>query len=276
MYPWIMQINYRQKVLVALRKALRPLANVLINVGIGYREFAELAKGAYVGVATDHYGIRGKPTNVSRVSAMTGLTRKEVKRLREKLADDDSVLLEETVPAAEVLNRWHDDAEFLDEYGQPLLLPINGPGLSFSALVAKSTGDIPPGAILVVLERAEAVVENDDGLVRAVKRYFIPADVEEQLERALAHAARGLFTNLNHNLIENPENAWIERVSFARNVRQGDLGKIRKICHQRGQDFVEAINEVFTAYESLNPEDNIEPDSKVVGMGVYFFEREPD
>jgi hypothetical protein len=79
-----MQDTAKNNVLSALLKALRPIARFLMKSGIGYREFAEISKSAFVDVATSDYGLRGRPTNISRVAVMTGLTRKEVKRLREK------------------------------------------------------------------------------------------------------------------------------------------------------------------------------------------------
>ena len=68
---------------------LKPIARILLRYGIGFREFAEVAKSAFVDVATAEYGIRGRPTNISRVAVMTGLTRKEVRRLRDQLQDAD-------------------------------------------------------------------------------------------------------------------------------------------------------------------------------------------
>ena len=59
------------------------ICRLLLRHEIGFREFSDLAKAAFVQVATEDYGIRGRPTNISRVAVMTGLTRKEVKRLRD-------------------------------------------------------------------------------------------------------------------------------------------------------------------------------------------------
>ena len=81
-----MEDNSKNRVLAALLKALRPVARILMKAGVGYREYAESSKSAFVEVATSDYGLRGRPTNISRGSVMTGLTRKEVKRLRDKIA----------------------------------------------------------------------------------------------------------------------------------------------------------------------------------------------
>ena len=67
----------------ALHTMLRPLVRILLRNGIAYGSFAELAKKTYVEVAFEDFAPEGKKQTVSRVSALTGLTRKEVKRLLE-------------------------------------------------------------------------------------------------------------------------------------------------------------------------------------------------
>ncbi|MCZ6809330.1 MAG: DUF6502 family protein, partial [Proteobacteria bacterium] len=63
-----MKDNIQRQILDALLVALRPLARALLRAGIGYREFAEISKTAFVGIATKDYGLRGRPTNISRVA----------------------------------------------------------------------------------------------------------------------------------------------------------------------------------------------------------------
>ena len=76
-----MQDNIQRQILDAFFVILRPIAKILLRCGIGFREFVEVAKAAFVDVASSDYGLRGRPTNISRVAVMTGLTRKEVRRL---------------------------------------------------------------------------------------------------------------------------------------------------------------------------------------------------
>src|ERR1700745_4363872 len=72
-------------VMAATRQWLRPLVHVLIRCGITWREFAEVARTAYVEVATTQFGKRGRPTNVSRTAVLTGLSRREVRVQRERI-----------------------------------------------------------------------------------------------------------------------------------------------------------------------------------------------
>src|SRR6202049_2906026 len=71
------------QVLAAARQWLKPLVHVLVRCGVTWKDFAELAKTAYVEVATEQFGKRGRLTNVSRTAVLTGLARREVRKQRE-------------------------------------------------------------------------------------------------------------------------------------------------------------------------------------------------
>ncbi len=109
-----MKDSIQQKILAALLLVLRQLAKALLNAGISYREFAEISKTAFVDVATENYGLRGRPTNISRVAVMTGLTRKEVRRIRDRSAAGNETVIEKQTPMSHILHRWFTDEDFLD------------------------------------------------------------------------------------------------------------------------------------------------------------------
>ena len=122
-----MQDRIQTQVLKALLAALRPVAKMLLRNGIGYREFNEISKSAFVDVATKDYGLRGRPTNISRVAVMTGLTRKEVRRIRDKIDSGDEAVVSRSTPLGAVLSTWYTQNDFLDEDGRPMLkVPVNG------------------------------------------------------------------------------------------------------------------------------------------------------
>ena len=60
------------------RQILRPLASMLLKCGMTWKEFSDISKSVFVEAATEEFGIDGRPTNVSRVSILTGISRKEV------------------------------------------------------------------------------------------------------------------------------------------------------------------------------------------------------
>jgi hypothetical protein len=267
-----MQDTAKNNVLSALLKALRPIARFLMKSGIGYREFAEISKSAFVDVATSDYGLRGRPTNISRVAVMTGLTRKEVKRLREKISAGTQIDMARVIPPAEILSRWHSDLDYLDSTGRPLTLDFDGETPSFAALVKKYGGDIPAGAMRTELKRVGAVTEDDRGRLTVQVKDFQPIEREDQIRRALGMAVYGLGLSINHNLSTQPKDNWVERLAFSTRIRRSDAARVRRISQDRAIEFVESVNDLFSAYETIYGDDEPDLETTTLGVGVYYFE----
>jgi hypothetical protein len=140
-----------------LYKLLRPLARIFLRLGISYREYCELSKTAFVAVAAEDFGVHGRPTNASRIAAMTGLTRKEIGRLRSKIERGDDLVAGRSSPVNEVLGAWQSVDEFRDAHGRPQPLPLKGQRGSFEALIRQFAGDIPEGAMRKELQRINAI-----------------------------------------------------------------------------------------------------------------------
>jgi hypothetical protein len=60
---------------------MRPLVRLLLRRGVSFKAFSDLVRWLYVDVAKEEFGISGRKQSVSRVSVVTGLTRKEVSHL---------------------------------------------------------------------------------------------------------------------------------------------------------------------------------------------------
>ncbi len=274
-----MQNETQRKILDAFFVALRPIAKILLRFGIGFREFSEVAKTAFVDVASSEYGLRGRPTNISRVAVMTGLTRKEVSRIREKLKKDALLVEVKSTPLSEILHRWHSEDEFVDESGRPRELEFAGGEVSFSSLVKKFGGDIPPGAMRTELKRVGAVEENDNGSLRVVRRLVAPVDDESNLITAVIHAIYPLTATVAHNLArdrDSNDSGWPQINTYSRSIRKSDMPRLRRISSDRLTEISQSFDDLFMAYESLNENEGRESDTNVVSVGVFYFEENDD
>ena len=272
-----MQDKVQNQILGAFLVVLRPIARIFLRFGIGFREFAEIAKTAFVDVASSDYGLRGRPTNISRVAVMTGLTRKEVKRLRDNLSSNEDTLPVRTTPLCVVLHRWHAEDDFLDQQGRPATLPFSGKSPSFSELVRRFGGDIPPGAMRTELKRVGAITEDEDGKLRAIRRSVVPAGKHDNLIAALAHSAYPLLATIAHNInTENQEQRWAQYTAFTRAVKGSDVRRVRRISSDRLVDVAESFDDLFIAYESLNESDNDPEQRNTIAVGVFYFEDTED
>ncbi len=268
-----MQHKTKQRVLDAFLLVMRPIARILLRYGIGYREFAEVTKMALVDVSLSDFGLRGRPTNISRVAVMTGLTRKEVRRLRDKIAIGDSSLSVKTTPLADVLHHWHAHADFTDSNGNPRNLPFAEEEKSFTSLVKRFGGDVPAGAMRTEMKRVGAIREDESGLLAVVERSYNADDDHETLVTILVHGVYALLSNVEHNTDPKRLDAtWGNRVAFTKSLRGSSTKQLRRITKDRIVDFAESIDDVFIAYESLHDGDGLDEAGKAVAVGVYYFE----
>lgn len=268
-----MQEKLKQQVLDAFLLVMRPIVRILLRYGIGYREFVEVAKLAYVDIASSDFGLRGRPTNISRIAVMTGLTRKEVKRLRDKIESGDYKISVKTTPLADVLHHWHAQDEFTDSSGRPLKLPFNGEGKSFSNLVKNFGGDIPAGAMRTELKRVGAVEEDSDGNLSVTRRSIHPADEHDKLLMLLVHGAYTVLTNIAHNTDpESKSDSWASKIAFTTTSAKEHSVQLRRIAKDRVSEFAEAFDDLFIAYEALHEAKPPTDETNPVAVGIFYFE----
>ena len=268
-----MKPKEKKQILDAFLVVMRPIIRILLRFGIGYREFLEVIKTAFVDIGSSDFGIRGRPTNISRVAVMTGLTRKEVRRLRDRIASGEDVVTVKTTPLSDVLHQWYAQDEFTDSSGNPITLPFAGSDKSFSELVRKFGGDIPPGAMRTEMKRVGAVIENEDNSLTVAERTYRPAEELDTLVTNLIHAVYPLLSNLAHNTDpDRQEDTWPSRVAYSQTLRTREKGRLRRVARDRIVEFVESIDDIFIAYESVIGDDVEKEENSVVTVGVYYFE----
>lgn len=266
----------RSLVLAACRQLLRPIVRLLLRYGVMQRDFSELCKEVFVEVATREYGLQGRPTNVSRTALLTGLDRKEVRRIRELLdaTVDDSQSPSRQDRLTRVLSGWHQDPEFSRD-GVPLELPMAGLAAeaSFTALVQRYGGDVPAVALLKELKRAGAVAEQAERL-RALTRYYMPAATDAAALQRAGGVLEDLGNTVVHNLLPAPREPQPRFEGRATNptIAPAALPEFRELLEQRGQAFLEEIDAWLTAHEAAP--DDATPRLRL-GVGIYGIQDPP-
>ena len=252
-----MQNAAQKEILKAFLLVLKPMARILLRFGVGYKDFNEIAKTAFVDVASADYGIRGRPTNISRVAVMTGMTRKEVRRIRNSLASGEDTVQVRHGPLQQLIRKWFVDERFLDAKGQPATLAFHGKGATFEELVKATGGDIPPGAIRTELKRTGAVVEGADGSLTFTRPSFSPAKAHAGLVGALVRCVYPLMANMANNT--SPDHGACRYPVTAAHTpaaRKREVPRLRRISAKRITDFAASMDDVFASYEMLRDDDN--------------------
>ena len=196
-----------------LARLLRPLVRLLVARGITFPALADLLRELYVNVAEHDFALPGKEQTDSRVSLLTGIHRKEVRRLRGAGAPV-SVVPGVVSRTSRIIARWLADPVFTDTGGRPLPLPRNAEGgaASFESLVAGVTRDVRPRAVLDEwLDRGLAVIDAQDRIVLAQAAYVPRGDGDA--EPLLYYFGRNLHDHIAASVanIVGPAPRFLER-----------------------------------------------------------------
>ena len=71
----------------AVKRVLRPIIKLMLANQLTYTFAIDLLKTLYVEIAEHDFALDGKPQTDSRISLISGVHRKDVRRLREHLPD---------------------------------------------------------------------------------------------------------------------------------------------------------------------------------------------
>jgi hypothetical protein len=260
----------RPSLLSALRRLLRPLVKLLTAQGLTYPMLADLLKQIYVDVAVREFALgEGVPTD-SRVSLLTGVHRKDVKRLR------GAPVADEAMPAAVALGAqlaaaWTTRRELRDRNGRPRPLPrlaSQGGGRSFEALVASISKDIRARPLLDEWLRVGAV-ELDD-LDRVVLRAaaFVPSRGFDEKAFYFGHNLHDHIAAAAHNM-QGAAPPFLERSVHYEGLEAGSVAALAALAEKSGMQAVQTVYR--KAKESEARDGKADGEKQRVTFGVYFY-----
>jgi len=258
----------------AIRKLLRPLIRILIKNGVPYGAFIDIAKPLYVESAADIIESEGNKATNTRISTVTGMSRKEVQRLRDETEINDVWAFDRYNRAARVVAGWVRDTRFSDRHGQPAILAYDDGPVSFHAVVSAFSGDIPARTILEELLQAGVVKRLNDGRIQLLSRAYIPTGNQAEKLGILGTDVAGLIDTIAHN-IYSQEKAFFQRKVYYDNLPEEAIPRLQALVQERGQTLIEDLDQWMSAHDrDSNPA--VEGSGrKAAGIGIYYFENEP-
>jgi hypothetical protein len=257
--------------LKGVSRALRPLVRLLLAKGIAYPQLMELLKGLYVEHAERDFPVAGKAQTDSRISLLTGIHRKDVKRLR-ALPDGDSRMPENVSLGMRLINAW-ESPPFADIDGQPKRLPRlarQGGELSFEGLVESVSKDIRARAVLDEWVRlGVARVDADDAVV-LVADAFVPHQGFAEKAYYFGHNLHDHAAAAANNLLGEKQ-PFLERSVHYDGVPAGLVAHLAQDAKTGGMRLLKSLNR--KAQEAA-PADKQTP--RRFTCGVYFYAEDAD
>jgi hypothetical protein len=259
----------------AVSRILKPLIRILLRSGISYGTFAEIAKRQYIDVAQNDFSIEGRKQSVSRMAVITGLTRKEVRRVIGLQQPEDDQSRDRYNRASRVVAGWRRDKDFLDRKGDPMCLKLSGPA-SFQELVKRYSGDVPYRAVLDELEGDGSVERMDENSVRLTNRAYLPKADESMKLHILGVDTALLVSTIDHNLNRKEQPARFQRKVLYDNLPDKALREFRRLSAKAAQDMLEKFDKWLSRRDrDINPETG-DGGRNTAGIGIYYFEEQHD
>ncbi len=256
----------------ALLRLLVPLVRLLLAHGITHPFLGNLMKRVYVDVAEREFAIEGRPQTISRLSLLTGIHRKDVKRLREEPGEASAVPRNVSL-GAQLVARWMGLAEFRDDSG-PLRLPrlATADGSpSFESLVESVSKDIRPRAILDEWIRLGVVHVDDEDRVCLNERAFVPEKGFDEKAHYLGRSLRDHLAAAARNL-SGREQPLLERTVYYDELSVGSVQELAALSRSLGAEALESVNR--RALELQRRDASGDDTSRRMSFGVYFYEED--
>lgn len=257
----------------ALRRLLRPLIKLLLINGITYPFLSNLLKSLYVEVAREEFVLHGKPQTDSRISLLSGVHRKDVKRLGEE-SQQEQVVPPTVSLGAKLVAVWTSNTMYLDGNGRHLPLPrqaSEGGVKSFEGLVGSVSKDIRSRVILdewlrigiVHIDEEDRVCLNTDAFIPEhgydEKAYYFGQNLQD-------HIAAGA-----HNIL-GQKPPFLERSVYYDNLSPESVAELAELSKDLGMQALVAVNK---RAKSLQDGDAQKSDAKHrINFGVYYFSAE--
>jgi len=254
----------------AVRHVLRPLVRLLLAKGLTYPWLADQLKGIFVDASHRHFRLEGKRQTDSRVSLLTGVHRKDVRRLRDDSSDREPLKPRAVSLGAQLVARWVSTPEYLDEDGQPrplARLASVGGNLSFDALVASVSKDIRARAVLDEWQRlGVATVDADDRVVLNTDAFIPARGFDEKVFCFEQNVHDHLSTAVDNVLDRDPPR--LERSVHYDTLTSASVVELERLAKRLGMQALTAMNRRAAELAARDADKSDAVDR--VNFGVYF------
>ena len=255
------------KLLDTFVRVLVPLVRLMIAKGVTFQLASEALKRAYVRSANEHF-VEEDAASGTRLSLLTGLNRKEIRRLTSDEPGKERPPMASYATAVAAM--WRTNRRWRDREGNPKILPRRTTNnlLSFDDLVRAVTTDHRPAAVFDELVRL-GIIEADGDNVRLIpSNFFSPADLEDKLAR-LSENVEDHVAAAVANIIE-PTPRFLEQSVFSDELSEASAATLQTLMRQEWQRSFNTVLEKAIALEADDVKHSRVANTRM-RVGMYFY-----
>ena len=260
----------RASVVAATRRLLRPLVRLLVGQGITYPFLTDLLKEVYVETAASEFTVGGKLATDSRLTLLTGVHRKDIRRLRRETHPASGPTPAMTL-GTQIVARWLGDSAYHDRDGAPRRLPrtpSKGGAVSFAALVERVSKNVRPRSVLDELVRLGVAEIDADDHVRLVTRGFVPG---KEIDAKAFYFGEALHDHLAAGVrnLSGAKPASLERSVYYDELSPVAVAELQAKSERLSMQVLQEINREGMALEAKDPP--AAGERMRMRLGVFFY-----
>jgi uncharacterized protein DUF6502 len=256
----------------AAARILRPLVARLLASGVPFGRLEKRLRELFVEVATKELALPGGRQTDSRVSLLTGINRKEVRRIRSAKPQAAPRSFSMNY-ATSLISRWLTDPQTTDRSGRPRALPYQADrGPSFMRLARKVTADLAPRVLLDELVRSGVVEVRKGNTVVLKSDAYVPKLVPSEKLQILGEDPPELIETILQNILSKSPERLLQRKVYYDNLGSDAAKRIRAEMRREGERFLRRVNRLLAAYDRDRNPQAAGGERYYAGIGVYFFD----
>jgi hypothetical protein len=231
-----------------LELILLPIIRFCVRRSLRLNDLVTIAKQCFIKIALEELKLNKVPATASKISAMTGVHRKDIKQSQHT---NEIVRLVEH-PVVRLINLWQNDKKYLDLQGNPLELEIGTSESTFIKLVKQIGGDLNPYSILFELDRIGAIERKENDLIALTKNSFIDNRYGWDI---LGDGITDLVESVEYNLQEDNHSKNLQLKTVFDVIPAEYEDEIRIWIRKKGTQFHNEIAKYIASYDlDNNPE----------------------
>jgi hypothetical protein len=273
-----MSQNKHSKTQAALVKAVallcKPLIRLLIEKGMTFPQFRELMKELYVEVADEHFSLDSTKPSDSRIFVLTGVHRKDIKRIREQAEQGSQQVTSSASLSGEIVARWTSMPDYLDDKGKPRRLLKSGKGdvPGFEQLVSSVSKDVRPRVILDEWLRLNMARLKDEYVVLNQSAFVTNKEFNE-MAYYLGHNVHDHIASCVNNILVEGE-PMLERSVYYASLTDESVNKLRALASKKGDELLQHVNKQAIKFYDA---DKQKADATYrMRLGVYWYQKQLD
>jgi len=257
----------------AVQRLLQPLVKLLLSFQITYPVVQEWLKKAMVEVAERDFPLADKPQTDTRLSLLTGIHRKDIKRLRGS-AEQATEAPEVVSLGVQIAAYWM--ANYRNNEGQPQALPFKQSDThtpSFEGLVEQvAKKDIRARVVLdewLRLGVVESLNHEGEEYLQLTPNAFIPSQGLDEKAFFLGMNLSDHMATVSNNLLDQP--AKFERCLYYDGLSEASIEELKQLAADEGMAMLTRLNQ--RALE-LKQQDQQGQHQQRINVGMYVFDQD--